>query len=1286
MATNGIGEYQLGTGSAWDEYVERLEMYCVCHKLASEEQKRAVLLSCCGAETYSLIVTLVKPSRPTTANYADIVAAVKSHMHPRPSELYARFKFYKRNQAAGESIADYVTALRKLAGDCEFGDKQLPLDIMLRDRFVCGIRSETIQQRLLAEHKLTFDAAYDLALTAEAAARQLKDINEDRKTVADGDASVHATAEKSSPHEKKESCYRCNGKHLPTSCKFKTSTCYKCQKLGHIAAACRSKKQAVKPATGSKRGSAKQVHEVDELFSICELTEAPKKYMVEVSIANEQVTMEVDSGASCSIVSEDTFRKIEASSRKKIPIVESSTKLVTWSSETLPTLGKAMVDVVFRGHIATLPLLVVGRQGNSLLGRNWFPALGIGVQGIQKLSSSEEDLTEAFQEIFGSDLPGFKGAPLHIELKDTAEPKFLKCRPVPFALREDVNNELDRLQKQGILEPTQYASWATPLVVVRKKDGSLRLCGDYRSTVNKAVKSNVYPLPTTTEVFAAIGTSCIFTKLDLAQAYQQLTLDDESAELLTINTLKGLYRVRRLPFGVSAAPGLFQRVVDSLISGIPGVVAYLDDIIISGKTKQEHNERVEAVLRRLQDARLRVNKDKCQFGKTSIEYLGHKIDASGIHPSASKVAAIHSAPAPTNKKELQAFLGMVNFYSRFLEGKAEVAEILHRLLDDGRKWTWTREHQNAFESLKKLLTSESLLVKYDASRPLVLCCDASPVGVGAVLAHQDDSGNEFPIAYASRTLGKSERNYAQIDREGLAVVYGVRHFHQYLAGRSFTIITDHKPLLGLFGTDKRMPEVLSPRMLRWTLLLSAYNYQIKYRKGQDNSNADGLSRLPLPGDVDEPAPPGDILLLEAVQYPPLLATDIAGLTEKDTVLSRVKQWVFSGWPDDSSGGNFAPFEVRQTELSVHRDCLLWGNRVVIPKAARSKVLQLLHANHPGMTAMKAMARSLIWWPKLDQEIEEFVRYCEKCQTNRQSDPKAPVHFWMKPEQPWSRLHVDFAGPVKGEVFLVIVDAYSNWVEVEIMPSMTSTAVIRSLRKCFATHGLPDVIVSDNGTAFTSQEMQDFLRLNAVRFMYTAPYHPASNGRAERMVREVKATLKKQSQGDTQCRISRFLFKQHTTPHSVTGKTPAELMMGRKLRSPLDRLHPDRIREPERPDTKVKKFQLGDAVYMRSFIPGPRWKAAKVVAIMGPVSYRVQQENGEIHRRHRDQLRKAWLDVSINPTSRDNAVLLPPITCRREPAEQVPSPNAEVQDQPTSPPPRRSSRLRRPVSRLGPYVY
>lgn len=303
---------------------------------------------------------------------------------------------------------------------------------------------------------------------------------------------------------------------------------------------------------------------------------------------------------------------------------------------------------------------------------------------------------------------------------------------------------------------------------------------------------------------------------------------------------------------------------------------------------------------------------------------------------------------------------MVNFYNRSLEGKAEVAEILHRLLDDGRKWTWTREHQNAFESLKKLLTSESLLVKYDTSRPLVLCCDASPVGVGAVLAHQDNDGNELPIAYASRTLGKSERNYAQIDREGLAVVYGVRHFHQYLAGRSFTIITDHKPLLGLFGTDKRMPEVLSPRMLRWTLLLSAYNYQIKYRKGQDNSNADGLSRLPLPGDVDEPAPPGDILLLEAIQYPPLLATDIAGLTGKDTVLSRVKQWVLSGWPDDSSGGDFAPCEVRQTELSVHRDCLLWGNRVVIPKAARSQVLQLLHANHPGMTAMKAMARSLIW--------------------------------------------------------------------------------------------------------------------------------------------------------------------------------------------------------------------------------------------------------------------------------------------------------------------------------------
>ncbi|KAK8777013.1 hypothetical protein V5799_029642, partial [Amblyomma americanum] len=885
-------------------------MFCEANQITKEEQKRAVLLSSCGEEVYGLTVTLVKPERPTAATYEEIKTAVRKHLHPKPSELYARFLFYRRNQAAEESVADYVTALRKLAEDCGFGSAQLPLDVMMRDRFVCGLRNEGVQQRLLAEHSLTFKVAYDLATTAEATAKQQRDIRKHGRYETDCQEMVQATRAKQDTPAEGSSCYRCNGKHAPHLCRFRKATCFNCKRVGHIAKACRSKddsRTARKTAYEQKKkgDKSKGVYEMSALFSLCEVNEQEQKFMVQVTIEGQEVPMEVDSGASCSIVSEDTFRVVERN-HGKIPLQDSGTTIVTWSKEALPVLGQASVLVEFKGRKAKLPLLVVQKQGNSLIGRNWFNPLGIGLRGIQQVNV--EDVPSRFPEVFRRDLPGFNGPPVHIELKDDAQPVFLKSRPVPLALKDDVANEVDRLVQQGVWEPVSYSNWATPLVVVRKKDGTLRLCGDYRSTVNKAIKSSGYPLPTTAEMLTALSSSKFFTKLDLAQAYQQLTLDDETAEVLTVNTIKGLYKVKRLPFGISVAPWVFQRVIDTLLAGVPGVKAYLDDILISGCNAEEHAERLETVLSRLQKAQLRVNKDKCEFNQTSVEFLGHRIDDSGVHPSRSKTDAIQQAPAPASKKELQAFLGLLNFYSSFLKGRTEAAEPLYRLLDRDHEWKWTGEHQRAFERLKNLLSSDAVLVPYDCKRPLILCCDASPVGVGAVLAHRADDGKEQPIAYASRTLGVSERNYAQIDREGLAVVFGVKKFHQYLAGREFTVITDHKPLLGLFNTDKRVPEVVSPRMLRWILLLSAYNYHLEYRRGQDNSNADALGRLPAPGDEDEPRPPGDVLLLEAVDCAPLQAADIAALIKKDSVLSRVKEWLLSGWPSTQVDSKFAPYE------------------------------------------------------------------------------------------------------------------------------------------------------------------------------------------------------------------------------------------------------------------------------------------------------------------------------------------------------------------------------------------
>lgn len=299
-------------------------------------------------------------------------------------------------------------------------------------------------------------------------------------------------------------------------------------------------------------------------------------------------------------------------------------------------------------------------------------------------------------------------------------------------------------------------------------------------------------------------------------------------------------------------------------------------MIIAGASQEELLVRLRDVLRRFQAVGLKVKKEKCQLGVTQVDFLGFRVDAEGIHPTPGKTEAIMNAPCPANKTELQAFLGLLNFYHAFLPHKATIAEPLHRLLNKNAKWAWGRTQQRAFDAVKELLASNQVLTHFDEKKPLILACDASPYGIGAVLSHHMPDGKEAPIAFYSRTLSTTERNYAQIDKEALAVVAGVKKFHDYVWGRQFQIHTDHKPLLGLFTPDRQTPQMLSPRMLRWSIFLNGYQYSLLHRPGKRLGHADSLSRIPLMQQhQDDPAPAEIIMLLDMLPEPPLQAADIA---------------------------------------------------------------------------------------------------------------------------------------------------------------------------------------------------------------------------------------------------------------------------------------------------------------------------------------------------------------------------------------------------------------------------
>ena len=767
--------------------------------------------------------------------------------------------------------------------------------------------------------------------------------------------------------------------------------------------------------------------------------------------------------------------------------------------------------------------------------------------------------SKVFEEGLGT-LTGFQAK---IVVDPSAQPKFCKARTVPYFLRDRVEKELNRLVDEGTLETVEVSDWASPIISVLKPDKvNVRICGDFKQTVNPVSTLDKYPIPKVEDLFATLAGGKIFSKIDLSQAYQQFPLADESKQYVVINTHKGLFRYTRLPFGVSSAPGIFQRVMENVLQGIPNVVVYLDDILLSSANTSDHLKLIDQVLDRLEKTGLRARKEKCEFFADSVAYLGHKIDSEGLHPLPDKVEAIQNARVPTNVQELRAYLGLLTYYSRFLPNLSTVLSPLNQLLQKSAKWKWTATEHKAFVSSKELLLSSRLLVHFDPSIKLTLAVDASTYGLGAVLAHKYPNGSERPIGYASRSLSSAEKNYSQIEKEGLACVFGVNKFRSYLLGHSFELVTDHKPLLSLFHQHKATSAQASARIRRWSLTLSAYEYTIVFRGTNQHSNADALSRLPLSTTPTEvPMAPELVLLLDHLANSPVTVNGIRTWTRRDPVLAQVLQFVEQGWPNHCDS-TLSAYSSRKTELSVLDGCILWGSRVVVPENGRHVVLQKLHSAHPGMTKMKALARMYVWWPGLETDIEESVRLCNECQLNQSNPPTAPLNPWNWPSRPWARLHIDYAGPFESRYLLILIDAHSKWIEAFPAASPSSSVTIDLLRSVFAQFGLPETIVSDNGSCFVSEEFQQFLKSNGVKQVNSAPYHPSSNGLAERAVQIVKKGLKKTTDGTIKSRIARVLFAYRNTPHCTTGNSPAKLLLGRQLRTRLDLLKPNTAAQVE----------------------------------------------------------------------------------------------------------------------------
>ena len=1299
-----IGEYQASTD--WQEYLERFEFSCFAQGIIDVQRKKALLLATVGQEAYATIKSVLSPLLPVNVPYKDLLEKIGQHFAPKKSVILSRFKFNQCVQTPGQSAADYISTLKRLAEKCDFGQT---LDGMLRDRLVCGVMDPALQKRLLAEEdSLTFAVAEKLSLAAESVTRDVSQLTAGRADGSPAPEAVHlvtqrapgrwrpapesgsrsagqpraaagqpraaaaaeprqaggpgrVTAERpgaaalDGSRRGQRSCYRCGGLHDSRSCRFRDYHCHYCGELGHLKRKCvRGSDYLAAHAVTESAPSDDSLDEQD----VCSVYTVgrPKcpPITAEVLMFGVPVQFEVDTGAASTLVSADTFRDVSAhGGHGGLELSRSDAKLRSYTGNAIPVLGEFSAVVKYEDQHLDLPVLVVDSDGPNLLGRDWLARLKLDWRHIQQVrnlgespGSVVEKLKDEYRDVFSQELGCFKGVEVTFDVDDSVAPRFMKPRHLPYAYRRRVEQQLQSEVDAGVLEPVKTSAWACQIVPVLKANGDIRVCGNFKQTANRAIRVDRYPLPRVQDLLAQLAGGCVFAKLDLSSAYQQLTVSEEQRHLLTINTHRGLYRYKRVPYGVNAAVGLFQREMEKLLAGLPNVFAFLDDVLISGRDEEDLLRMVKEVLHRFQEAGVRVREDKCHFLVPSVEYLGHVISKEGVRPTGAKVEAVLGVQVPTNVKELQSFLGMVNYYSKFLPHRAHVLSPLFALLRKSARWTWGDREQRAFDECKQLLASDRLLVHYDPDVPLVLTCDASSKGIGAVLSHRFTDGTEKPVGFASRTLSNAEVRYSQIEREALGIIYGITVFRDYLYGVHFTLETDHKPLLALFGETRGMPDMTSNRLKRWALRLSEYTYSIRHKATREIPHADCLSRLPANGSpsesISEDTEAEKVLLAAHLDdIGSLSPQKLRLMTSRDPILSQVLHCIRTGWAKNPSA-DLQPYNSRQTELYEMDGVIMWGTRVIIPPKARDVILSELHACHFGAVKMKSVARSSVWWPGIDGEIERLSAGCEICQLSRPDPPQEELHPWQWPRRPWSRLHIDFAGPVRGKYYLVVVDSFSKWIEVEEMTTITAQATVSRLMTIFSRFGLPDLIVSDNGPTFVSAEFQAFLTRNGIVHRTTAPYMPSSNGLAERAVRELKTRLSKMTSTPVGDRISKWLFFYRTTPHSTTGETPSRLLLGYQPMTRFDRLKPSleckvrgrqsvQVDQHKRRHTTVRStFSSGDKVLARTYLKGRAvWRPATIVRCFHPM-FGVQFDTGEVCKRHMNQLRSRSSNPPVTP--------------------------------------------------------
>ena len=1303
----------------WKTWTKRFQMYLVATNITNDKQKRAMLLYQAGPATQEIFETLPD----TGEDFDTALTKLNDYFAPKKNVDYEIFQFRQAVQAPGETVEQFATRLRKVAANCEFHD----VNAEIKSAIIQHCHSKRLRRYALREETLTLDNLIAKARSLEISETQASGIEEklaqgksdkeEVNVIKGKPRKLHKTKPPTKPSKDSlsDTCRKCGlaWPHKGNPCPAKGQTCKKCGKPNHFARMCLTptSQHKLQQSSNSQKTKLRQVTTVQEdctsssddeyLYTLGK--DKSKIPLVTVKINNVDVEMVIDTGASTDIIDEVAFEKINRN--QNITLRPTTKRLFAYGSdEQLPVLGELIGDLTFKDNRQSVPLHVMKGKHGSLLSYKSAMALGILNIHVNKVvaeSSQLDMLTRKFPSLFGG-IGQLKDVSVKLHIDTSVQPVAQQPRRIPFHIRQKVESEIRNLAQKGIIEKVDGPTpWVSPLVVIPKQNGDIRICVDMR-LANRAISRERHPMPTVDDLIHRLNGATVFSKLDLRSGYHQLTLAKESRYITTFATHKGLWRYTRLNFGTNSASEIFQKTIQDQLRDIPGSINISDDVIIFGKTQAEHDAALEAVCQKFASVNLTLNRKKCEFNKSSVTFFGFVFSSKGIAPDPKKVAAIKEAPAPTNTSGVRSFLGMATYCAKFIPKFSDVSEPLRQLTKKDQQFQWSAEHEHSFTQIKEFLTSAQVMAYFDPKKETELVTDASPTGLSAILMQNvPNSDEKRVVAYVSRTLTPVERRYSQTEREALAIVWAIEKLHLYLYGCHFRLITDCKPVQLIFSNPKSKPPA---RIERWNLRLQGYDFEVIHTAGNQNPS-DYLSRHSNLEDESEKSGMAEhyVRFLSINAVPKAMTLDeIQQATAKDKTLQCVIHLMRNGWkkmnslPEEHKEADLSELELFkrvQHELTVNdqSNIVLHKSRIVVPVELRERAVSLAHEGHQGIVKTKKLIREKVWFPNIDNFVKEAIDKCIACQANSPENKPDPLQMSPLPPAPWHTLHMDFCGPFPtGEYLFVVIDAYSRFPEVDIVHSTSASAIIPKLDRMFSTHGIPTVIRSDNGPPFTSHEIDQFMKENGIQLRRITPLWPQANSEAENFMKPLtKAIRSAHAEGKRWTKhLYRFLLNYRTTPHSTTGFPPAQLLFNRKVNNKLPQVSSTENTKLIEKDMKAKSkmkekadktrkaksstIKVGDAVLVK------QRKQNKFSTRFNPNPFRVVKKNGTMITAHRNDMsitRNASHFKQVDPS------LFHDQSEEEEDDEDVNSKDTNpVEDDP--PPIRRSSRVRRPPERFG----